>query len=84
MTETQTPHRVAGDELRAFVERVERVDSEKQVAMDARKDILAEAKGRGYCPKTIAKVIALRKREPDDIAEEEAVMEMYKQALGMN
>jgi len=45
---------------------------------------MAEAKARGYDTKVMRKVIALRKREPDDIAEEEAVMEMYKEALGMS
>lgn len=84
MTETPDTYRVTGDELRQFVERVERVDAEKQDAMDARKEILAEAKGRGYCPKTIAKVVSLRKRDADDIAEEEAVLDLYKQAMGMN
>jgi len=44
---------------------------------------MAEAKGRGYDTKVIRKVIALRKRKPDEIAEEEAIMDMYKAALGM-
>ena len=44
---------------------------------------MAEAKGRGYDTKAMKKVVALRKRKPDDIAEAEAVLEMYKQALGM-
>ena len=44
---------------------------------------MAEAKGRGYDTKVLRKVISLRKREPDDIAEEEAVLEMYKEALGI-
>jgi uncharacterized protein (UPF0335 family) len=44
---------------------------------------MAEAKGRGYDTRVLRKVIALRKREPDDIAEEEAVLDMYRQALGM-
>jgi uncharacterized protein (UPF0335 family) len=44
---------------------------------------MAEAKGRGYDTKVMRKVIALRKRDKDDIAEEEAVLEMYKEALGM-
>jgi uncharacterized protein (UPF0335 family) len=50
---------------------------------DQQKEVMAEAKARGYDTKVMRKVIALRKREPDDIAEEEAVLEMYKEALGM-
>jgi uncharacterized protein (UPF0335 family) len=45
--------------------------------------VMAEAKGRGYDTKVIRKVVALRKRDQNDIAEEEAVLEMYKEALGM-
>jgi uncharacterized protein (UPF0335 family) len=76
-------YRVTADELRQFIERIERLDQEKKDIAEQQKEVMAEAKGRGYDTKIIRKVIALRKREPDDIAEEEAVMEMYKQALGM-
>jgi uncharacterized protein (UPF0335 family) len=48
------------------------------------KEVMAEAKGRGYDVKILRKVIALRKRDKDDVAEEEAVLEMYKAALGMS
>ena len=74
---------VAGEELRQFIERYERLEAEKQDIADGQKEIMAEAKGRGYDTKVIRKVIALRKRDADDIAEEEAVLEMYKAALGM-
>ncbi len=77
-------YRVTADELRQFIERIERLDQEKKDIAEQQKEVMAEAKGRGYDTKVIRKVIALRKREPDDIAEEEAVMEMYKQALGMS
>lgn len=77
-------YRVAAGELRQFIERIERLDAEKKDLADQQKEVMAEAKGRGYDTKVIRKVIALRKREPDDIAEEEAVMEMYKEALGMS
>jgi len=76
-------YRVAADELRAFVERVERLDAEIKDLKDAQKEVLAEAKGRGYDTKCLRKVIALRKREPDDIAEEEAVLAMYREALNV-
>jgi uncharacterized protein (UPF0335 family) len=75
--------RVTGAELRAFIERIERLAAEKKDLADQQKEVFAEAKGRGYDTKIIRRVIALRKREPDDIAEEEAVLELYKEALGM-
>mgnify|MGYP003626684908 CR=1 FL=1 len=74
---------VAGAELRQFIERFERLEAEKKDIADAQKEVMAEAKGRGYDVKVLRKVIALRKRDADDIAEEEAVLEMYKAALGM-
>lgn len=81
---SDTASTVAGQELRQFIERYERLEAEKKDIADGQKEIMAEAKGRGYDTKVIRKVIALRKREPDDIAEEEAVLEMYKEALGMS
>jgi uncharacterized protein (UPF0335 family) len=77
-------YRVTADELRQFIERFERLDAEKKDLADAQKEVMAEAKSRGYDTKVIRKVIALRKRDKDDIAEEEAVLEMYKEALGMS
>ncbi len=75
---------VAAGELRQFIERFERLESEKKDIADQQKEVMAEAKARGYDTKVMRKVIALRKREPDEIAEEEAVLEMYKSALGMS
>lgn len=74
---------VTADQLKAIVERYERLEAEKQDIADAQKDVLAEAKGNGYDTKIIRKLIALRKRAPDDIAEEDALLHMYMQALGM-
>jgi uncharacterized protein (UPF0335 family) len=74
---------IAGAELRQFIERYEHLDAEKKQIADYQKEVMAEAKGRGYDTKILRKVIALRKRDPDDIAEESAVLEMYKAALGM-
>jgi len=76
-------YRVTANELRQFIERIERLDSEKKDLAEQQKEVMAEAKSRGYDTKVIRKVIALRKRDKDDIAEEEAVLEMYKEALGM-
>lgn len=74
---------VAAQELRQFVERIERLDAEKADIMEAQKEVMAEAKGRGYDTKVMRKLIALRKRDANDLAEEEAVLDMYKSALGM-
>ncbi len=78
-----TSYRVTADELRQFIERFERLDMEKKDLADQQKEVMAEAKARGYDTKVMRKVIALRKRDSDDIAEEEAILEMYKEALGM-
>ena len=76
-------YRVTACELRQFIERFERLDAEKKDIAEQQKEVMAEAKARGYDTKVMRKVIALRKRDKDDIAEEEAVLEMYKEALGM-
>ena len=86
MSDTATnaeSYRVTADELRQFIERIERLDMEKKDLADQQKEVMAEAKARGYDTKVMRKVIALRKRDKDDIAEEEAVLEMYKEARGM-
>ena len=86
MSDTATnaeSYRVTADELRQLIERYERLEMEKKDIADQQKEVMAEAKGRGYDTRVIRKVIALRKRDKDDIAEEEAVLEMYKEALGM-
>jgi uncharacterized protein (UPF0335 family) len=76
-------YNVTADELRQFIERFEHLEAEKKDIADQQKEVMAEAKGRGYDIKVLRKIIALRKRKPDDIAEEEAVLELYKTALGM-
>ena len=70
-------------ELRQFVGRYERLEARKKGIADAQKEVMAEAKGRGYDTKVLRKVVALRKRDANDLAEEEAVLDMYKAALGM-
>ncbi len=74
---------VTADELRQFIERFEQLEAEKKDLTEQQKELMAEAKGRGYDTATLRKVIALRQRKPDDVAEEEALLEMYKTALGM-
>ena len=83
MSDPVDTYSVTADELRQFIERIEQLESEKQDVAEQQKELMAEAKGRGYDTKLLKQVVALRKRKPDDIAEEEAVLEMYKTALGM-
>jgi uncharacterized protein (UPF0335 family) len=83
MADRPDSYRVTAEELRAFIERIERMTAEQGEIAEQIKEVFAEAKARGYDTKIMRKVIALRKREPDDIAEEEAVLEMYKEALGL-
>lgn len=73
----------AGEELRQFIERVERLEAEKKDIADAIKEVYAEAKGRGLLIMAIRKIVAERKRTPEDVAEEAAMLEMYRAALGM-
>ena len=80
---SNSTYRVAADELRQFIERFERLEAEKKDIAEQQKEVMAEAKGRGYDTKVLRKVVALRRRDANDIAEEEAVLEMYKEALGM-
>ncbi len=76
-------YRVTAGELRAFIERFERLDAEKKDLSEQQKEVMAEAKSRGYDTKVLRKIIALRKMDPQDISEEEAVLELYKEAIGM-
>ena len=85
MTEplTDAAYNVTADELRQFIEQFEQLDAEKKDIAERQKEVMAEAKGRGYDTKVMRKIIALRKRDRNDVAEEEAILEMYKAALGM-
>ena len=80
---TDAAYNVTADELRQFIEQYEHLEAEKKDIAEQQKEVMAEAKGRGYDTKVLRKIVALRKRDKDDIAEEEAVLEMYKEALGM-
>ena len=80
---TQDAYNVTAEELRQFIKRYEHLEAEKKDITDQQKEVMAEAKGRGYDTTVLRKVIALRKRTPDDIAEEEAVLELYLSAIGM-
>lgn len=84
MSDPIDSYTVTADELRQFIERFEQLEAEKKDVSDQQKELMAEAKGRGYDTKVLRKVVALRKRTPDDIAEEETLLELYKTALGMS
>lgn len=74
---------VARDQLRAFVERIERLEEEKKTIGDDIKDVYGEAKAMGYDTKVLRKVIAIRKQDQNDRLEQEAILDTYLHALGM-
>ena len=76
-------YRVTADELRQFVERFERLEAEKKDIAEQQKEVMSEAKARGYDTKVMRKLITMRKRDSDDLAEEEAILQLYREALGM-
>ena len=76
-------YNVAADELRQFIEQFESLEAEKKDIAEQQKDIMSEAKARGYDTKVLKKIVAIRKRDKDDVAEEEAILDLYKSALGM-
>jgi len=74
---------IAADELRLLIERIERLEEEKKGIADDVKDVYAEAKARGYDPKTMRTVVRLRKMETHSRQEAEALLDTYKAALGL-
>ena len=82
MTNT-TPESVAADQLKSIVERIERLEEEKAALAGDIKDVYAEAKANGFDIKVLRKIVGLRKRDRDERLEEEAILDLYKQALGM-
>jgi len=75
---------VAADQLRLFIERIERLEEEKKGIADDVKDVYAEAKANGYDTKTMRKVVALRKLETHTRQEMDALLETYRVALGLS
>ena len=76
-------HRFAKDQLKAFVERVERLEEEKKTISDDIKDVYAEAKGNGYDVKALRTIVRLRKMDVDERKEQETILDTYLVALGM-
>ena len=79
----QAAHRFAKDQLKAFVERVERLEEEKKAIADDVRDVYAEAKANGYDVKALRTVIRLRKQDVNERKEQVAILETYMHALGM-
>lgn len=75
---------VAADQLRLYIERIERLEEEKKGISDDISGVYSEAKAMGYDPKIMRKIVALRKMEPHDRAEMQAILETYMSALGID
>jgi uncharacterized protein (UPF0335 family) len=71
------------DQLKAFIERVERLEEEKKAIADDIKDVYAEAKGSGFDVKALRTIVRMRKQDPDERREAETILETYLHALGM-
>ncbi|MCV0394503.1 MAG: DUF2312 domain-containing protein [Rhizobiaceae bacterium] len=80
---TETSQTVAAGQLRAFIERIERLEEDKQAIADDIKDVFAEMKGSGFDTKAVRQIIRLRKKDQAERQEEEAILDLYKAALGM-
>lgn len=74
---------VSGEYLRSYIERIERLESEKQALADDIKEVLAESKGNGFCTKTIRAILKIRKKDVSELQEEEMLLHTYMLALGM-
>ena len=74
---------IAGDRLKSFVERIERLEEEKKALANDIKEVYAEAKGTGFDTKIMRQVIRLRRMDKDDLDEQETLLDVYRRALGM-
>jgi uncharacterized protein (UPF0335 family) len=74
---------VDGGHLRAFIERIEKLEEEKRAIADDIKDVFAEAKGTGFDPKVMRKIVSLRRQDKHKRQEEEEILDLYLSALGM-
>ena len=80
---TETSQTVAAGQLRSLIERIERLEEEKKTISDDIKDVYAEAKGTGFDTKAVRTIIRLRKKDQSERQEEQAILDLYKAALGM-
>jgi len=79
---TDETYRVAADELRAFIERIERIEAERKDLAAQQKEVYDEAKSRGYMTGPMRKLVAERRRDPNAVAEESALLDMYREVMG--
>ena len=77
-------YQITADELRHFIERFEHLEAEKKYIAEQQKEVLVEAKFRGYDTAILREIIKLRKMAPDERAEKEAILQVYLDALGMD
>ena len=84
MTEDIADSGVVAEELKQFVERIERLEEEKKSLSDDIKDVFAELKGRGFDVKAIRQILAIRKQDHSERQEIEAILDLYMRALGMS
>ena len=82
--EAETKTTLAADRLRTFIERIERLEEEKSALTADIREVYSEAKGTGFDVKVLRKVIVLRAMDPSDRAEQEAILDTYMHALGLN
>lgn len=80
---TSGAYSVTGAELRQFIERVERLEEEKKEVADQIKEVFAEMKARGFDTKAVRAILRERRQDPNEVAEQEALLEVYRSALGM-
>lgn len=79
----ETSHRFAKDQLKAIIERIERLEEEKKATSDDIRDVYAEAKGNGFDAKALRAIVRMRKLDSDERREQEEILETYMHALGM-
>ena len=82
-TVNDSVYRVTRDEIRSFVERIERLNIEKSEIAEQQNEVFAEAKSRGYDTRILRKVGSMRKQDPQDHSEQEAILEIYREALDL-
>jgi len=74
---------IAGEQLRSFIERIERLEEERKTLAEDIKEVFAEAKGNGFDTKIMREIIKIRRMDEDDLDEQETLLDIYKRALGM-
>jgi len=74
---------IGGEQLKSFIERIERLEEEKRALAEDIKEVYAEARGSGFEPKIMRQIVRIRRRDQDDLDEEESLITLYKRALGM-